>query len=96
MSADRVENYGAKTPVNEVRLSDSLRQLIIDDCVFCGKTHRHGSLDMTVAQGGRSHRSSHCNRRGSYYLELADDADPPERWYSWLESETAFERGASQ
>jgi hypothetical protein len=93
MSSEHVEDHDAKTPVNEVRLSGSLRQFIIDDCVLCGETHRHGSLDATVAKGGRSHRIAHCGDGGGYYLELADDADPPERWYSWLESETGFDRG---
>lgn len=82
-----------KTPVNYVRLGDSLRQFIIDDCVLCDETHRHGSMDPTVANGGRSHRSAHCTGPGGagYYLELAPDAEPPERWYSWVDRESGLE-----
>lgn len=82
-----------KTPVNYVRLSDSVRQFIIDDCVLCGETHRHGSMDPTVATGGRSHRSAHCTGpdTGGYYLELAPDAEPPERWYSWVDRASGLE-----
>jgi len=83
-------DHDAETPVNQVRFSDSGRQFIVDDCVLCGETHRHGSMDPTAAKGGRSHRVEHChgiNHSGGYYLELADDAEPPEWWHSWIESE---------
>lgn len=86
-------DHEAKTPVNEVRLSDSLRQFIIDDCVICGERHGHGSKDRAVAEGGRSHRAAHCHgvdHSGGYYLELADDVEPPERWYDWVNSETGL------
>ena len=83
-------DHDAKTPVNTVRLSDSGKQLVVDHCVICGDTHRHGSHDRTVAEGGRSHRAAHCrgaDHSGGYYLELDDDADPPDHWYAWLEVE---------
>ena len=86
-----------KTPVNTVRLSSSLRQLIIDECVICGDRHAHGSKDPTVANGGRSHRGAHCrgvDHSGGYYIELDDDADPPERWYSWVDGESGIEVSA--
>ena len=86
-----------KTPVNTVRLSDSLRQFIIDECVICGERHGHGSKDATVANGGRSHRGAHCrgvDHSGGYYIELDDDADPPERWYSWVDGESGIEVSA--
>jgi len=87
MSAATQADHDAKTPVNTVRLSDSGKQLVVDDCVICGRTHRHGAKDATVARGGRSHRGAHCgdvDHRGGYYIELADDAEPPQRWYDWL------------
>lgn len=88
MSAIVEVDHDAKRPVNTVRLSDSLRQLVVDNCVICGDTHRHGAKDRTVANGGRSHRGAHCSgveHTGGYYLELDDDAEPPQRWYDWLE-----------
>ena len=87
MSADTEADHDAKTPVNTVRLSDSGKQLVVDDCVICGGTHHHGAHDRTVAEGGRSHRTAHCGdveHSGGYYLELDDDAEPPQRWYDWL------------
>lgn len=80
-------DHEAKTPVNTVRLSDSGKQLVVEDCVICGGTHYHGSKDATVAAGGRSHRTAHCGGAeytGGYYLELDDEAEPPQRWYDWL------------
>lgn len=80
-------DHDAKTPVNTVRLSDSGKRLVVDNCVICGDTHHHGAYDPTVAKGGRSHRAAHCgdaDRTGGYYLELADDAEPPQHWYDWL------------
>ena len=82
MSAEQTD-----APVNTVRLSEAtLRQFVVDECVICGETHYHGSRDHTVAKGGRSHRTAHCSgsRTGGYYIELDDDADPPDRWYSWV------------
>ena len=75
-----------KTPVNTVRVSDSGRQFIVEDCVLCGGTHYHGSKDPTVAEGGRSHRVSHCGGRsqGGYYLELDDEHEPPEHWWTYV------------
>lgn len=87
-------DHDEKTPVNKVRLSDSCRQLIVDECVLCGETHRHGSADPVVANGGRSHRVEHCrgiNHQGGYYLELAENADPPEWWYGRVERERGVE-----
>jgi hypothetical protein len=84
------QDHEAKEPVNYVRLSDSGKQLIVDDCVYCGETHYHGAKDTRVAEGGRSHRGSHCHTSsagGGYYLELADDADPPVFWYQWVGAE---------
>lgn len=77
------EDHEAKEPVNYVRLSESTKQLIVDDCVLCGETHRHGSMDAEVARGGRSHRGAHCRGEtaGGYYLELHDDAEPPRVWF---------------
>lgn len=90
----RAADHEQKTPVNYVRVSDSLRQFIIDECVICGERHAHGSKDPTVATGGRSARSAHCHGvagPGQYYLELAPDAEPPERWYSWIDREFSVE-----
>ena len=79
-------DHDAQTPVNTVRLSESCKQLVIDTCVLCGGTHRHGAYDRAVARGERSHRAEHCDgdHTGGYYLELAADADPPAYWYEWL------------
>lgn len=80
-------DHEAQTPVNPVRLSESGRQFIIDECVICGERHGHGSKDRVVANGGRSHRAAHCHdtdHSGGYYLELAADAEPPEWWYGWV------------
>ena len=81
-------DHDAEEPVNPVRLVDgSIRQFVIDECVLCGETHYHGSRSPRVASGGRSHRVAHCHgvdHSGGYYLELADDADPPRRWYKWV------------
>jgi hypothetical protein len=85
-------DHDAETPVNPVHFSDSGRQFILEECVLCGETHRHGSCDPVVAKGGRSHRVGHChgiNHSGGYYLELADDAEPPHWWTGWI----ARERG---
>jgi len=76
-----------KTPVNPVRLSSSERQFVIEECVICGETHHHGAKDRTVATGGRSHRVEHCHdvdHDGGYYLELAEDAAPSDRWFAWV------------
>jgi hypothetical protein len=83
------EDHEAKEPVNYVRLSDSEKQLVVDDCVYCGGTHYHGARDREIAKGGRSHRVAHCDdlSYGGYYLELADDAEPSKFWYQWLEVE---------
>lgn len=74
-------------PINEVRLSDSRRQLVVDECVICGETHRHGSKDPAVARGELSHRVAHCtpddpagDAPGGYNLRLAADAERPEGW----------------
>lgn len=76
----------AQTPVNTVRVSDSLKRFIIDECVICGETHSHGSKSPAVANGGRSPRVAHCDDfRGQYYLELQSDYEPPQRWYSYAE-----------
>jgi len=82
-------------PVNQVRVADNLRQLVVDECVVCGETHYHGARDRAVAMGRRSPRGAHCrDEAGEYLLELAPEADPPERWFRWLGvSETARERG---
>ena len=88
-------NHDKETPVNDVRLRDgSLRQFVIDECVLCGETHWHGSMDPTVANGGRSHRAEHCpniDHVGGYYLQLAADAEPPERWYTWVNEKSGIE-----
>lgn len=84
---DTQADHNDQTPVNKVRLSDSAKQFVVDDCVICGETHRHGSHDVAVAEGRRSHRAAHCHgadHSGGYYLELADAAEPPEHWYAWL------------
>jgi hypothetical protein len=82
-------DHDAETPVNPVRFSDSGRQFIIDECVICGETHAHGSMDPAVAEGERSHRVEHCHNGhdGGYYLELAEDAEPPTWWTGWIERE---------
>ena len=80
-------DHDEKTPVNTVRLSRSTKQLVVDECVICGGTHRHGAKDRTVAEGGRSHRTAHCSgvaHTGGYYLQLADDVEPPEPWFRWV------------
>lgn len=78
----------SETPVNTVYVSDSGRQFIVDECILCGDTHRHGAKDRTVADGGRSRRGAHCSLQpDEYYLELADDADPPEVWRDWMSTE---------
>lgn len=81
-------------PVNHVRLSDSQRQFIIEECVLCGERHAHGSKDAAVANGGRSRRVAHC-RTGcqprEYYLELHPNADPPATWYEWVDRTTGVE-----
>lgn len=88
-------SHAEKTPVNHVRLADDTdRQLVIDECVLCGETHRHGSLDGAVAAGDRSHRVEHCtgiDHRGGYYLELAADAEPPTHWLEWVDSQTGVD-----
>jgi len=85
MSAEIADaDHDAETPVNTVRVSDSGKQLVVDDCVICGETHYHGAQDATVAKGERSHRAAHCGGLGGYYLELADDADPPAHWWRFV------------
>jgi hypothetical protein len=87
-------DHDDETPVNQVHFTDDGRQFIVKECVLCGETHRHGSCDPAVAEGGRSHRVEHCHgisHSGGYYLELADDAEPPQRWAGWLERETGVD-----
>jgi len=73
-------------PVNTVVFSESGRQFIVENCVLCGETHRHGSKDPAVAQGELSHRVPHCSdhKGKGYYLQLAEDADPPDWWRGWV------------
>lgn len=79
------QDHEAKTPVNEVYVNLEARQVVVEECVACAETHRHGAMDEQIARGGRSHRVAHCRTNQSgYYLQLADDADPPERWFSAL------------
>jgi hypothetical protein len=83
-------DHDAKKPVNVVHFSDSGKQFIIESCVICGERHAHGSKDVGVADGDRSHRAAHChsvNHTGGYYLTLAADAEPPEWWHDWVTSE---------
>jgi len=73
-------------PVNTADLSDSSRQLVVENCVLCGETHRHGAQDPSVARGEKSHRVAHCSDRlgAGYYLQLAEDVDPPDWWREWV------------
>lgn len=51
-------------------------------------------MDPTVANGGRSHRSSHCPNSGldgGYYIKLAPNAERPDHWLSWLDRESGCE-----
>jgi hypothetical protein len=72
-------------PVNQVYVSDSGKLFIIEDCVRCGDQHQHGAKDGVVAAGDRATRSGHCDlQAGEYYIELADDAEPPQAWRRWM------------
>lgn len=93
-------DHDEKEPVNRVHFV-SIKQFHIKQCVICGEEHYHGSMDPVVANGGRSHRVEHChgvNHKGGYYLQLADDANPPDRWYDWVDSQTeqTVDRGGDQ
>ena len=69
------------TPVNEVKIGDYGKLVIVEECVVCGETHRHGANDVALARGERSSRMAHCSgRHHGYDLVLADDADPPACW----------------
>jgi len=83
MSAEIGADRDRQIPVNTVRVSDSGKQFIVENCVRCGDTHYHGAMDRTVAEGGRSHRASHCGDGldGGYYLELDHAAEPPAHWW---------------
>ena len=59
--------------------------------------HRHSVADTDPVGVGPARRR--CTRRGvdhsgGYYIELDDDADPPERWYSWVDGESGIEVSA--
>lgn len=87
-------------PVNDVRLSRSGGALVVDECVICGGTHRHGSNDPAVARGDLSHRVAHCKPRdagedspGGYYLKFADDAERREIWLDYVLPNDEYELG---
>ena len=94
MSVEATEaDHDAKEPVNDVYLT-SIRQFHVPECVICGEEHWHGSKDAAVARGERSHRAAHCHgvdHSGGYFLQLAEDADPPERWYNYVDLATSAE-----
>ena len=55
--------------------------LIIDECPFCGDTHRHGNAaDLDYLE--LTHRVSHCTdadyynlETGGYYITIHDDTE---------------------
>jgi|APHM01.1.fsa_nt_gi hypothetical protein len=86
MSDTQTAGDADKTPVNYVYF-DGRRRVVIRNCVLCGGRHGHGSRDPVLAQGGRSHRRSHCGGEtdpSGYYIELAPDADVPPNWETWV------------
>jgi hypothetical protein len=72
-------------PTNAVRIeADGVWRAVIDECVICGDTHRHGAVDVALLERKPSHRVRHCDPdvdgASGYYLELPEDADPPAEW----------------
>lgn len=41
---------------------------IVESCVRCGGTHRHGAAD-DLDVGDLTHRVAHCDGGGGYYLK---------------------------
>lgn len=78
-------------PVNHVHVSDEWFQVVIDECVICGETHRH-SRDPKVLTGGRSYRSAHCHEpdTGGYFIELAPNANVPEQLLKWAYNQIEY------
>jgi hypothetical protein len=77
-------------PTNTVRIeAGGVWRAVIDECVICGETHRHGAVDTLLADGEPSHRVRHCDPGADgpsgYYLELPEDADPPAEWRRQME-----------
>lgn len=71
-------------PVNRVYLSGKVA--IVEDCVVCQQTHRHG-LDYKILTDGESPRSAHCPEfTGVYRLRLADDEEPEDWQIRWARS----------
>jgi hypothetical protein len=69
-------------PVNQVYIDDWGKVAVVEECVLCGETHRHGAADPTLAAGGQSPRAAHCAvYDAEYCLALAEDADPPAHWW---------------
>jgi len=72
-------------PTNTVRIEDTgFWHSVVDECVICGETHRHGAVDVALLEREPSHRVRHCDPDvegpSGYYLLLAEDADPPAEW----------------
>ena len=60
-------------PVNVVdRVTDV--HYIIEACVLCGETHRHGAVD-DLEPGKYGHRAAHCDERGGYFLTVDEDTE---------------------
>lgn len=58
-------------PVNQGRREGDL--VIIDECVVCGDTHRHGAVDFA---SGESTRAGHCSGSApEYRIVLEGGAD---------------------
>lgn len=55
-------------PVNVVdRVTDT--HYIVENCVVCGETHRHGSANYYLADDDYAHRGAHCSgSMDGYYL----------------------------
>ena len=85
MNSDKNDTTGKKQPINEVYFANA-KTLLVEECVVCGGTHRHGARDPAVARGEPSHRVSHCGdlSASNYYIRLAEDADPPDRYFQWV------------
>jgi hypothetical protein len=67
-------NYEGK-PINKVKLEPP--HFVVENCVICGETHRHGCPDHTEPERYLGERSAHCGNiddpaYGSYIIELED------------------------
>lgn len=47
---------------------------IVDECIICGQTHRHGNVD-DLEPGGAVEREAHCPETTMYFLIVDENTE---------------------